>query len=116
MLQDNNYDIATYDPFFHNYPKLLEEKYDYIGCCEVIEHFCNPNKEFHLFKKLLNKNAKLYCMTDIYDDSIDFSRWYYKNDPTHIFFYHKKTFEWIKKEFNFLDVTIKHRLIIFTNQ
>ena len=54
-------------------------------------------------------------MTDIYDESIEFSKWYYKNDPTHLFFYHKKTFEWIEKEFNFSNVTIKHRLITFTN-
>jgi len=81
----------------------------------VIEHFSNPNKEFKLFKKLLKKGSKLYCMTDIYDDSIDFEKWYYKNDPTHIFFYHKKTFEWIKEKFDFKSVEIEKRLITFFN-
>lgn len=116
MLNDNSYNISSYDPFFHNHPELLEESYDYIACCEVIEHFYNPSREFYLLKKLLKKDAKLYLMTELYDDSIDFDSWYYKNDPTHVFFYHRDTFKWIMKEFNFSDVTINHRLITISNQ
>ncbi len=113
ILNDNAYNIVQYDPFFHNYPKLLEHKYDYIACCEVIEHFNNPKKEFGLLKRLLQKGGKLYCMTDIYDDTIDFHKWYYKNDRTHVFIYHNKTLQWIKDEFGFLGVTIKGRLITY---
>ncbi|MCD6432929.1 MAG: methyltransferase domain-containing protein [Sulfurimonas sp.] len=115
VVQDSGFNIEQYDPFFHNYPELLEEKYDYIGSCEVIEHFYNPHKEFKLLKSMLNLDAKLYLMTEVYDDSIDFASWYYKNDPTHVFFYHKDTFEWIKNEFGFLDVSVEGRLITFTN-
>lgn len=115
VLNDNGFCIVQYDPFFHNYPELLNEKYDYIACCEVIEHFYNPQKEFSLLKKLLRQNGKLYCMTDIYDESIDFHKWYYKNDPTHVFIYHKNTIQWIKKEFGFLNVTIEGRLISYFN-
>ena len=115
VLQDNNYSIKQYDPFFHNYPELLEQKYDYIGSCEVIEHFHNPYKEFKLLQNILNKNAKLYLMTEIYDDSIDFASWYYKNDPTHIFFYSKETFQWIKNKFKFSNIYIDKRLIVLEN-
>ena len=114
VMQEKAYDIVSYDPFFHNYPKLLENKYDYIAACEVIEHFYNPAKEFKLLKNLLDKNGKLYLMTDIYDESIDFSKWYYKNDLTHVFFYTKETFKWIKKEFEFKDLIIEKRLVIFS--
>jgi len=113
ILKDNDFNIELYDPFFHNYPKLLEKKYDYIACCEVIEHFHHPKKEFLLLKSLLEKNAKLYCMTDIYNETIDFHKWYYKNDLTHVFIYHKKTIEWIKGNIGFDDVIIDGRLIIF---
>ena len=113
ILQDNNFEIAQYDPFFHNHPELLKKRYDYIACCEVIEHFYNPRKEFQLLRNLLQPNGKLYCMTDIYDQTIDFEKWYYKNDPTHVFIYHKKTVEWIKDKFGFSDVTINDRLITF---
>jgi hypothetical protein len=114
VLQDNDFLVAQYDPYFHNYPELLGKKYDYIACCEVIEHFYNPYKEFKLLKSLLKPNAKLYCMTNIYDENTNFASWYYKNDPTHVFFYHKKTFEWIQKEFGFLDVRVEKALIIFS--
>ncbi|MFA6192066.1 MAG: class I SAM-dependent methyltransferase [Sulfurimonas sp.] len=111
VLQDSDFRVFQYDPYFYNDEKLLQEKYDYIACCEVIEHFYNPHKEFLLLKKLLKPNSKLYCMTDLYDENRDFSSWYYKNDATHVFFYHKKTFDWIKKKFGFLDVVIEGRLI-----
>jgi len=113
VLRDNGFNVLQYDPYFHDYPEFLEQKYDYIACCEVIEHFYNPKKEFLLLYDLLKNNARLYCMTDLYDDSIDFALWYYKNDPTHVFFYQSKTIEWIKKEFGFLNVSIEKRLITF---
>ena len=115
ILSDNNYSILQYDPLFDNHPELLNDRYDYIACCEVMEHFYNPNKEFILLKKLLKNAGQLYCMTDIYDASIDFHNWYYKNDPTHVFIYQKRTIHWIQKEFGFLNVIIADRLITFSN-
>ena len=115
VLKDNNYTIFQYDPLFHPYPELLKDKYDYIACCEVIEHFFEPDKEFKLLKELLNKEGVLYCMTDIYDESIDFHKWYYKNDPTHVFIYQRQTFNWLQKQYGFAKVTINNRLITFSN-
>jgi SAM-dependent methyltransferase len=114
MLTDNGFSITQYDPYFHNYPELLKEQYNYIASCEVIEHFFDPLKEFTLLKNLLKPQGKLFCMTHIYDESIDFTNWYYKNDPTHVFIYHANTIEWIKKELAFSDVVIDNRLIIFS--
>ena len=113
VLKDEGYTISNYDPYFHNYPELLKTKYDYISSCEVIEHFYNPYKEFKLLKSLLNPHAKLYLMSDIYDEKIDFASWYYKNDPTHVFLYTKETFEWIRGEFGFESVYFDKRLIVF---
>ena len=115
ILKDNDFQIKQYDPFFHNFPNLLEKRYDYIACCEVIEHFHDPKKEFSLLKDLLLKNGKLYCMTNIYNENIDFNNWDYKSDITHVFIYHKKSIHWIKECFGFSDVTIKDRLITFFN-
>lgn len=115
VLSDKNYTICSYDPIFHQNKELLNKNYDYIASCEVIEHFHYPYKEFKLLKSILNLGGKLYCMTEIYNDSIDFSSWYYKNDPSHVFFYTKSTLEWIKEEFGFVDVKIEGRLIVFSN-
>jgi len=115
VLKDNGYDISIYDPLFHKNESLLETSYDFIASCEVIEHFHKPYKEFALLKSMLHNGSKLYCMTEVYSTSIDFSSWYYKNDPSHVFFYHIKTLQWIQKEFGFKGLKIKGRLIVFSN-
>jgi len=115
VLEDKGLQIVQYDPFFHNYQNLLQSTYDYIVCCEVMEHFFDPQKEFTLLKKLIKPNGKLYCMTVLYDDNIDFQNWYYKNDPTHVFLYHSKTIRWIQENFAFSGVRIEGRLITFSN-
>lgn len=115
LLRDNKYNIQTYDPFFDNNPEALETTYNYIVCCEVIEHFHHPLKEFQLLKSLLRPNGKLYCMTDVFHEKINFEHWYYKNDETHVIFYHKNSFDWIAQHLNFSKVTVQNRLIIFEN-
>lgn len=113
MLSENGFEVLQYDPLFCNNKKLLEQKYDYIICCEVIEHFHKPNKEFALLRSLLKEGGRLYCKTHPFDESIDFENWYYKEDETHVFFYQVKTFEWIKEKFGFKDLLVDGRIISF---
>ncbi len=115
MLKDKNFRIAQYDPLFHNNPELLESRYDYIISCEVIEHFHRPAKEFALLRSLLGHKGKLYCMTDIYREDIDFRTWYYKDDSTHVFFYMKETLVFIKESYNFSNLEVSGRLIILSD-
>jgi hypothetical protein len=49
----------------------------------------------------------------LYNENIDFDKWYYKNDDTHVIFYQKNTFEWIKEKLNFSKVSCSDRLVIF---
>ncbi len=114
VLDDNGFNIVQYDPFFHINIELLDFKYDYIASCEVIEHFYQPKKEFKLLRSMLKKGSKLYCMTELYNENINFETWYYKKDPTHVFFYQKETFEYIKKEFGFSSLEIDGRLVTFS--
>lgn len=111
MLTDAGYSIELYDPFFHNNPDVLELKYDFIACCEVIEHFHHPYKEFTHLRSLLKPNGVLYCKTEIISENVDFEKWYYKNDPTHVFFYHNKSFHWIKTCLGFSSLNIQDREI-----
>jgi Methyltransferase domain len=114
VLHDNDYKVTMFDPFYHNYPEVLDTKYDYIACCEVMEHFYHPEVEFVRLKNLLKQNGKLYCMTYLYQDDINFDSWYYKNDPTHVFIYTAETIQWIKGKFGFSSVIIEGRLIVFS--
>lgn len=115
MLTEKGYYIEQYDPFYANNIKLLEKKYNYIVCCEVVEHFHFPEREFSLLKGLLRDNGKLYIKTSIYSPSIDFEKWYYKNDSTHVFFYQEKTLEFIKNHFGFSDLKIEDNIVIFSS-
>lgn len=111
MLQELHYRINLFDPFFDNHPEVLELNYDYIVSCEVIEHFHNPYSEFKKLRSMLKPGGALFLKTDLYSDDLDFHTWYYKGDETHVFFYHPKTFEWIKEEFNFTSLEIDDRHI-----
>ncbi|MFW6196592.1 MAG: class I SAM-dependent methyltransferase [Thermoplasmatota archaeon] len=113
LLQDDGFNVKQYDPFFHDTPELLDNRYDYIVCCEVIEHFHDPYHEFKRLNDLLSSEGNLFCMTYRYSDDIDFDRWGYKNDPTHTFFYQNETLKWIKDEFKFTSLNIDNRLIEF---
>lgn len=112
ILQDNGYDICQFDPFFANNVELLKKRYDYIVCCEVVEHFHNPAVEFALLHKMLQTNGALICMTHLYDDSVEFTSWYYKNDPTHVFFYRRETIEFIASSYGFKRFEINNRVFV----
>ncbi|MEN8125876.1 MAG: class I SAM-dependent methyltransferase [Bacteroidota bacterium] len=113
VLKRDGFQVDIFDPLFFNDTKVFNKKYDFITCCEVIEHFYNPKKEFELLHKMLKPNGKLICMTHIFN-GIDFASWYYKTDPTHVFLYQEETLKWIKINLGFQDIIINNRLIIFT--
>ena len=113
VLTDKGFNIKDYDPFFNYRPELLDEAYDYIACCEVMEHFFDPLKEFRLLRKLLKRGGKLYCMTSLYRPSTDFKGWKYKDDPTHVFFYHRKALEFIREKAGFSSLVVQDKLIVF---
>lgn len=113
LLEKEGYDLNLYDPYFHCYPQNLLKEYDYIICSEVIEHFHKPYEEFKRLNNMLNKNGSIFCLTSLYDEDIDFSGWNYKNDETHVFFYHKKALEWIRNKFNFSDLEIEGNFVKF---
>jgi hypothetical protein len=113
ILKDEGYDILQYDPCFIDNIALLNKEYDYIVCCEVIEHFHKPGDEFELLRNLLKASGALICMTHLYSGNTDFKSWYYKNDPTHVFFYHQETTKYIADNYGFSNCTVNDRLIVF---
>ncbi len=113
LLRDQNYAIEIYDPFFANDEEKLERTYDYIVCCEVMEHFHHPRDEFKLLTSLLKPGGALYLKTKLYGDHIHFDSWNYKNDPTHVFIYHKDGLDYIKETYGFTQMTLDGDLIIY---
>ncbi len=116
ILSEKWYQLALYDPYYHPNTWVLKEMYDYIVCCEVIEHFYHPKEEFEKLFWLLKTGGKLYLMTEIFHEWRDFKNWYYKNDPTHVFFYHQAAFEYIAKKYNIKLVEIDERCIVYKKE
>ncbi len=114
LLRERGHQINLYDPFFWPEESALLLKYDFVVSTEVVEHFYDPRKEFQTIKGLLKTPSVFGLMTAIYDDTIDFTSWYYKNDPTHVCFYSKTSLEWIGRQFGFkrCDV-INDRIALF---
>ena len=115
LLNNDSYSVQLYDPIYAPDLSYKNNMFDFIVCCEVAEHFHQPNIEFASFKKLLKPSGKLYLMTALFNDSIDFDSWYYKNDNTHVIFYTEATFAWIQKHFGFSELMVDGSLIVLTN-
>lgn len=93
LLKKENYNIESWDKYFFNQTQL--KTYDYIICHEVVEHFVDVRNEFDRLCRLLNKGGTLFIRTELQPlRSDDFENWYYKNDPTHCFFFSEKTWSY----------------------
>lgn len=114
VLGKEGYTIDLYDHFFYPNKKVFTKKYDFIVASEVAEHFFHPDEEFSRLHEMLREGGKLYVMTELFSEKKCFDQWYYKNDPTHVFFYNKKTMHWIANRFGFQTVENNKRLTVFT--
>ncbi|MFA7561793.1 MAG: class I SAM-dependent methyltransferase [Candidatus Izemoplasmatales bacterium] len=112
LLEEKAYQVKLYDPYFYNDSEALNVQYDFIILSEVAEHFYYPNFEFSKLKSMLKPNGALIIMTLLYNPEIDFLKWHYKNDETHVFFYSESTFKYIQKTFGFNQLFFDNRLII----
>ena len=95
LLEEQGFAMALYDPFFHPDKSALTTNYDFIICCETAEHFHDPRASFNRLSGLLAPGGILFCRTSLAPAWEDFSKWYYKEDITHVFFYNEKTIAWI---------------------
>ena len=112
LLKQNGFTISLYDPFFHPDESVLKETYDFIICCEVIEHFHDPLKEFKLLKSLLKPHGTLFCMTNLWNGKPeDFKGWWYKNDCTHTLFYNQVNLQIIQQRCGFQNSTVNSTII-----
>lgn len=95
MLSEQGFPTAVFDPIYAKYPEALQQRYDFICCSEVVEHFTEPGIEFDRLFSLLKPQGWLGIMTKRVIDREAFSRWHYKNDPTHVSFFSEPTFRWL---------------------
>lgn len=107
LLTEANYEMSAYDPLYFPNEKVLERQYSFVVATEVIEHLHKPAEVFRRLRGLLKDGGALVLMTHVYNESIDFSSWYYRRDPTHVAFYSAQTLKWIEKNFGFQALEIR---------
>ena len=99
MLRERGYQVTAWDPIYAAAPEALVGCYDVIACCEVVEHFRAPAREFVRLAGLLAPDGWLGVMTHLLAGPEALPGWWYARDPTHLVFYQQRTMEWLAARF-----------------
>lgn len=112
MLSAAGFPCTTYDIYYAHYPERLQAQYDFITCTEVIEHLAEPAKVIEQLVQCLRPGGLLALMTKRWQSLEQFKGWSYRNDPTHISFFHKDSCRWLAEhwqlaiEYDYQDVVL----------
>lgn len=94
MLRKQGLTVALYDSFYFPDTSVLNGPLDFVCATEVVEHLHRPGHELERMWGLLRPGGWLGVMTKLVRDRDAFSRWHYKNDPTHVCFFSETTWRW----------------------
>jgi len=97
MMSEAGHKMQIYDPFYAPHRSVLSDCYDFITATEVVEHLSDPSRVLELLWSILKPGGILGIMTKLVVSQEAFEKWHYKNDPTHISFYSKKSFDYIAR-------------------
>lgn len=92
QLMQLEHHVSLYDVFYYPETSVLNQRFDAIVMTEVIEHLHTPANVIQSLWASLRVGGVLAIMTQRVIDAQAFSRWQYKNDPTHVCFYSDQTF------------------------
>ena len=100
MFQEVGHNVSIYDPYYADDDSVLRNEYDFVTATEVVEHLCNPAGDLNRLWSCVASNGLLGIMTKMALDADAFASWHYKNDPTHVSFFARETFEWLARQWN----------------
>lgn len=116
MFEEAGHSMAIYDPYFANQPDVLSGQYDFITSTEVFEHLSSPKTVLEQLLPILKPEGWLGLMTKRVIDQEAFSRWHYKNDPTHITFFSDRTFLWIAQQYHLKLAIVDQDVVLLQKQ
>jgi hypothetical protein len=111
LMLRSGYQIEAYDPYFSKID--LGEEYDFITSSEVVEHFYNPKVEFDNLIARLKVGGILGVMTSILYQDIDFEKWYYRHDNTHVSFYTPKSLQYLQDHYKLKQLHLSENIVIW---
>ena len=95
MFEEAGHRMSIYDPVYAVDTSPLEVQYDFVTASEVVEHFRKPADDLNRLWSCVRPGGLLGIMTKMTRDREAFVRWHYRNDPTHVSFFSRETFEWL---------------------
>ncbi len=99
QFEEAGFPMTLYDPFFApNHEVLTPRTYDFVTATEVVEHLHHPQQALETLWACLKPGGLLGIMTKQVIDKAMFSRWHYKQDPTHVCFFSQDTFAWLANQ------------------
>lgn len=103
LVRERGYTVYSYDPLYAPQLPPGQRSFDILFCIEVAEHFKDPVGEFLQLSSYLKPGGLLVVHTHTVPRKIFaegegplqgfFSRWWYKEDPTHVSFYSENTLQ-----------------------
>jgi len=99
LLNQQGFEVQDYDLHFFCDKNLLKNKYDFVTCTEVVEHFQQPQEGWAQLRDLLHSQSVLMVVTQVYDHQ-NLNRWHYLRDVTHVCFYSVRTMQWIAQKYS----------------
>lgn len=112
MLTDAGFPTVGYDPFFAPNAALLDTRYDFATCTEVLEHMHAPARDLSRIDAALRPGGWLGLMTELRPPLADFPRWHYHRDPTHVGFHSQDSLRWIAARFGWRVESVGRRVIL----
>ena len=108
QLKSMGYDVTSFEPMIHGSfsEQSYEHKFDTIIATEVIEHVIDIHEELHRLFAVLERDGLLLFTTlitnpfDTTDPHGNFSRFWHKDDQTHVNFFCNKSAETLAKLYN----------------
>lgn len=85
--------MALYDLYYYPDKAVLAATYDFVTATEVVEHMADVGPSLDMLWSLVRPGGALAVMTKRVTDPAAFAKWHYARDPTHITFFHKRSFE-----------------------
>lgn len=116
MFREKGFECAEYDIFYAADEQLLRQSYDFITATEVVEHLSAPGAVLGRLWQLLKPQGVLAIMTKRVLNAERFASWHYKNDPTHITFFHQHTFEWLAQQWQAGIEFVDHDVVLLIRE
>lgn len=113
LIRRQGYECVDYDPFFRQENQLLETKYDFVTCTEVVEHFYHPKKEFNKIDRVLKRGGHFIVMTDNRREEREFANWGYRHDPTHVCFFNENSWQFVADRWQWQLLAVGPRVTVF---